>query len=349
MKNLKHLLTLLLFVSSLILQAQDTESAYQAIVHLKNGTTFQGEIIKYEKGKDLILQLEGGDTLKIEHEELDRIEYKLVNSNNYSEEGIEHTSDTEGSGENMLDVIRLSNGSVFKGKIIETKEAEYYLLELAGGDVLRLEWDEIASIVKEDNATKYFESKRFKRKRSRIEFKEKWRKEREEKRRVYAFKERGWYNITYFSSTSGEQDDEFQFGLGVHNIIGYQFSRMFGLGLGLGADTYTFKTGETIYPLFLEGRGYFKEDINSFFYSLAAGYGFAFKNEGEDIVKANGGFMIHPSVGTRFGASADTNVLLDFGVKIQEAHFTREFLFTGEREIKDIIYKRLTVRLGLIF
>ena len=69
----------------------------------------------------------------------------------------------------------------------------------------------------------------------------------------------------------------------------------------------------------------------------------------KDIVKAEGGFMIHPSIGTRFGASADTNVLLDFGVKIQEAHFTREFLFTGEREIKDIIYKRLTVRLGLIF
>ena len=316
---------------------------------MKNGTTFQGEIIKYEKGKDLILQLEGGDTLKIEHEELDRIEYQLVNSSNSSEEGIERTIDTEGSGENTVDVIRLSNGSVFKGKIIETKDSEYYLLELAGGDVLRLEWDEIASIVKEENATKYFESKRFKRKRSRIEFKEKWRKDREEKRKVYAFKERGWYNITYFSSTSGEQDDEFQFGLGVHNIIGYQFNRMFGLGLGLGADTYTFKTGETIYPLFLEGRGYFKEDINSFFYSLAAGYGFAFKNEGEDIVKANGGFMVHPSVGTRFGASADTNVLLDFGVKIQEAHFTREFLFTGEREIKDIIYKRLTVRLGLIF
>ena len=344
MKNLKRILTLLFLCLFSTLFAQN-EGDYQAVIYLNNGGIFRGEILKYEKGKELVLELPNGETKRFKHREIDRIEYEKI-----SAPPVEIRIESTGSDSAMIDVIRLTNGSIFKGNIIESIEGEYYELQLAGGDVIRFDWEEIASIVQEEDRVVYYEQPDpFSKQRSKAEFKEKWREKRLEKRNVYAFKERGFYNIIFFSSTSGEQSGQFQFGLGLQNILGYKFKRPFGLGIGIGADTYSFRTGETIYPLYAEARGYLKEDINSFYYSMALGYGFAFKNKEEEIVKAQGGYMIHPSFGMRFGASADTNLLLDFGLKFQKANFTREFLFTGEREIKDVLYQRFTVRLGLIF
>ena len=349
MKNLKHLFTVLFCFCALCIFAQTDDSALEAIIHLKNGSTFKGEILKFEKGKDLVLQLEGGDTITFREDEVARIEYQLGSNKEPSE--VEKPRSNVDPNAPTQDVVRLRNGSVFRGKIIEEKGGEYYLLELEGGDVLRLDWDEIDALTEESDPGGYYEatSKMRAKKRSKAEFREEWRREREEKRSIYAFKERGWYNVTYFSSIGGEQSGEFQFGLGIHNVVGYMYNRKFGIGLGIGADTYSFQSGETIYPLYAEARGYLNKEFNSFYYALATGYGFAFKNKEEEILEARGGLMVHPSFGVRFGASEHTNMLLDFGWKLQKAHFMREFRFTGEIEVKDVWYNRFTIRLGLIF
>ena len=165
----------------------------------------------------------------------------------------------------------------------------------------------------------------------------------------YKFREKGYYNATYFSSSSGWNQDELQIGLGAHNVTGYQFNRMFGLGFGFGIDAYSFDEGEVLYPVFVEVRGYLKEKWHTPYYSLNVGYGFAILDEESENAEATGGIMIHPAIGFRFGANKDTNVLMDIGYKFQRAEFTRDLRFSGDRELREILFKRMTFRLGLLF
>lgn len=352
MKNLKQLLTCLFLFVLCTTFAQERPSAdYISVVYLKDGSIFRGDIVSYERGGVLEIKIIGGQVIKFQDEEVHHIEQERVERQEPVVEETAPISVTPEVEENtkQIDKVILTNGSIFKGRIIESKEGDYVKLQLAGGDVLRLEADEIDTITKVEDDSKYPRNFNYNRRKNRVAFKEEWKLARQEKRNIYAFKEKGIYNVTYFSSTSGESEGEFQFGLGLHNITGYQMNRLFGLGIGFGVDTYSFKTGEVLYPVYLEGRGYLNKKINSPYYAVAAGYGFAFKNADEEILEADGGIMFHPSIGTRFGASEDTNILLDIGVKFQKARFVKEFIFSGEREEKDVLYQRLTIRLGVIF
>ncbi|MCI5083664.1 MAG: hypothetical protein MRY78_18345 [Saprospiraceae bacterium] len=237
------------------------------------------------------------------------------------------------------DVVYLLNGSVFKGKILEYEKGAVLLLELEGGSVVEIEDSEIDKVVQEAVEIEEKEKKQSNT--------SKYSKPKED--RVYQFKENGIYNAIYFSSSNGQANGELQVGIGAHNVFGYQFNRWFGLGFGVGVDSYSFQDGETLFPVFLEARGYFKKSWSTLFYSMNAGYGFATTNEEEQIIEADGGLMFHPCVGYRFGANKDANVLIDFGYKFQWASFTRQLEFTGDREVRDLLFKRMTIRLGLIF
>lgn len=359
MKIVKHILVIMVLVTSFISTSfaqNDRSEHFISVVYLKDGSIFRGDILKYEREGILELRIIGGQVIKLNDEEIDHIEQERMDRPQVEQEieepyieKNETTSSTGYNREGYIDVVLLNNNTSFKGKIIEEKEGEYLLLKLSGGDILRLEAQEIKKVTQEQEDGAYTERRSSKVRRTKEEFRAEWRESRNAKRNVYEFKEKGFYNATYFSSTSGEQEGEFNFGLGFHNVFGYQFNRLFGLGLGLGLDTYSFESGETLYPVYLEGRGYFREKINTPYYAIGLGYGFAFENEDEEILEAEGGIMAHPSIGMRFGASADTNLMLDIGVKIQEAKFVREFTFTGEREERDITFQRITIRLGLIF
>jgi len=99
----------------------------------------------------------------------------------------------------------------------------------------------------------------------------------------------------------------------------------------------------------MELRGYFTKRIKSPYYTVKGGYGFALKDEDDNITEAKGGYMIHPAVGIRLSADEDLNVLLDIGYKFQKATFKTEFPWGQDFFEKDITFKRLTLRLGLIF
>ena len=359
MKILKHILAIIILMTSLIntgFAQNERSDNFISVVYLKDGSIFRGDIVKYERGGIMELRIIGGQIIKLNDEEIDHVEQERMDRSPSGQEGEEPLVDKKETAssndynrDGYIDVVLLNNNSSFKGKIIEEKEGEYLLLKLSGGDILRLEAHEIKKVTQEQEDGTYSERRSSKVRRTKEEFRAEWKESRSAKRNIYEFKEKGFYNATYFSSTSGEQEGEFNFGLGFHNVFGYQFSRLFGLGLGLGLDTYSFESGETLYPVYLEGRGYFREKINSPYYAVGLGYGFAFENEDEEILEAEGGIMAHPSIGMRFGASADTNLMLDVGVKIQEAKFVREFTFTGEREERNVTFQRITIRLGLIF
>lgn len=235
-----------------------------------------------------------------------------------------------------VDELYLKNGSVFRGVILEYKQGELVRFELYTGDQLVFREGEIERVVQ--NKVVGNDLGRL------------TKKQRKQRRvKTYEFSERGVYNVTYFAALPGRFLETAQLGAGLHNVTGFQFNRWFGLGLGLGVDNYSLNNGESFYPLYAEFRGYLRKSIKAPYYSFSAGYGFAFSDSSDGILDAKGGLMLHPAIGIRLGAGPDANVLMDIGYSFQKATIKRELWFSGDVEIREMLYKRLNIRLGLIF
>lgn len=235
-----------------------------------------------------------------------------------------------------LDRVYLKNGSVFQGKLVDFEYGKALILELSNGERIEFKDEEVEKVVMEVDTAKVA-----------IPVEEK--KGKKKKSNVYAFRESGIYNVTYFANLNGRDDDGLRVGFGAHHVLGYQFNRWIGLGIGLGVDTYSFGDGESLYPVFMEARGYLFKKRMSPYYSMGCGYGFAFANSDEDIDEAEGGLMLHPAIGYRLGASSGGNVVIDVGYKFQSATFTRINDFNDSREVREQYFKRLTLRIGLLF
>lgn len=238
------------------------------------------------------------------------------------------------NGQQILDVIYLKDGNVLKGTILSYQQKESVRLKLLDGETRTISDSDIQKITQE---------------RMTEEVKEPVVEAEPQRKIPYSFKEKGIYNITFLSMANGKLENEFQFGIGVHNVTGYQFSRLLGIGVGVGIDNFSLGSGEVIYPIYAEARGYFKRKNKSPYYALAAGYGFAFKNENQFVTKANGGAMFHPAFGYRFGGTGQGSITIDIGLKLQQASFEKMIVFTGEIETREVLYKRIAVRAGLLF
>jgi hypothetical protein len=232
------------------------------------------------------------------------------------------------------DVIYLKNGQQLEGRILEYQQGVRLMLQLSAGDTLRLRDVEIERIVQKG----YLPAEALA-----------WQKAPQKK--SYAFKEKGLYNALYFSTmNSGGPDSRLKLGIGLHNSTGYQFNRLLGLGLGLGIDTYGLSDGQSIYPLFAEARGYLLRKAVTPYYSLSAGYGFAFKNRDANVIEAEGGPLLRGIIGLRLGSDERTNVLLGLGYQYQEASFTRSLsVGGGVWEVQELTFHRIVMRVGLIF
>lgn len=166
--------------------------------------------------------------------------------------------------------------------------------------------------------------------------------------RVYAFKEKGWYqNTSVFLNIS------FSGGAGIHHAMGYRFSRLLGVGIGSGIETHDFDAIRNIIPVYAEARGFLLPKKITPYYALKIGYGIALKErffEGPSgSANAKGGFHFSPEFGVRFGAG-DVSYYLGLEYKIQNASYTYPDFFGGGAIITDkISYRRLELRTGLLF
>jgi hypothetical protein len=172
----------------------------------------------------------------------------------------------------------------------------------------------------------------------------------------YAFRERGFYNITYFSinfnkSNYRYNNGEILAGVALQNTTGFQFNRWLGAGLGLGLDNYNVIGNDAnVLSVYSEIRGYLNADNQAFYYSVAGGVGFPLVQESDktaNLTGHKGSFMVHPAIGLRFGASPKFNFFMDIGTKFQrikldqisqlfENHFT-------------VTYQRWVLRGGIMF
>lgn len=237
-------------------------------------------------------------------------------SNAYSQQGYKTT-----------DVVYTKEGSVFRGEIVA----------YTPGESLSLKISESSTIIIQDNRIK------------KIVQGAEGKGKRAKGKREYAFRERGLYNLSSVHIAAGATaaNGEFIVDLGAHHVAGFQFNRFLGVGLGVGMDYYYIGAGQNIMPVYAEARGYFKAENFTPMYSLAAGYGFAFEKEENNITDAKGGFLLYPALGFRMGGSANANYFLDFGVKIQRATFTYQDWW--DTRVNKMTYNRLVLRTGILF
>jgi len=229
-----------------------------------------------------------------------------------------------------IDIVHLKDGSEFRGKIVIYKHDDYLKMEILGGQVVEFPAKKVKKVVQQPYGQSAYVPKAV-------------------KTREYRFRERGIYNETYVNlpqsySTWGD----WNVGLGIHHVIGYQFNRWIGAGLGAGFDGYYMGYGENVIPVYAEARGYFMQKNTTPFYSVALGYGFAGKNDDKGIIEGNGGIMFNPNIGYRIGASAGANFTLALGYKLQKASFT-EPRWGSSTMKRNYTYSRLNVKLGLLF
>lgn len=173
--------------------------------------------------------------------------------------------------------------------------------------------------------------------------------------KMYAFEERGFYNVSYFGVSFGKtrlpyNTQSSHLGVAFENITGFQLNRLLGIGLGLGIDNYYATDNDAnVVSIFGEARGYLSRQNMSPYYSLSAGFGVPLVNTKDNLnlTDQRGGFMLHPAIGLRFGASSKINFFADIGTKFQHISFHQNNNWS-ENHYK-ITYQRWILRGGIMF
>ncbi len=165
----------------------------------------------------------------------------------------------------------------------------------------------------------------------------------------YDLPEKGFYHSYTFSilANSGYRPDGRLLGGGMSAAAGYHFSRLTGVGMGLGWDNYHPVAGERVMPIFVEARHFILDQARTPFVQLRTGYGVALKNTDATIREASGGWMINPMAGWRLSGRKGMNLSLGLGVKFQKAHFLYES--SSSRSEVELIYKRVQLQVGFMF
>lgn len=245
---------------------------------------------------------------------------------------------------NRSDSLQLQDGVWVMGRVYRYHKSGNILLENSRGYIQSYKAKDIRQVI-----IHLPEKER----KGEIESEERPLKERCEK--TYAFREHGFYSITYAGTINGigyNNNGEVQLGLSLQQVAGFQWNRMLGAGIGIGLENFSVgnANGPLVLPVYAEARGYFLKKNTTPYYALNVGYGFSFKDEDQRILKAQGGWLLHPAIGFRMGARDGVNFLFDVGYKFQHLTLTRDFT-QGSRDyqVQNLLYKRFSVRLGLIF
>jgi len=224
------------------------------------------------------------------------------------------------------DSVYLKNGDVLTGTIVQYSITDNVVLELRNGLELTIGRETIDRVeMSESKSTRFI-----------------------------APKHKQWYNQTSIRSLAGQDATNFQniIGAGIQNVTGYQFNKLFGLGIGIGYDMYNIDRRQAIIPVFTEVRGRFLDKKVSPQYSLGAGLGFGINAEENGISKIKPGFMWNPAFGFSIQGRDNASFSIDIGYQFQyitnvtDGHNWNANII---RTVQDYHYKRLALRMGIMF
>lgn len=223
------------------------------------------------------------------------------------------------------DRVYLKNGSVMVGKILYYQPNDTLQMQLESALIIRF----APSEVKKVKMTELSQGKT-----SRLE-------------RPYNFKERGMYDALSFNVNLGRSNRS-HLGFGFQNVVGYQFNRLVGSGLGIAYDAYYLNNGESnVVSVFGEYRGYLSKRNTSEYWTFAAGYGHPLGIKNDNLTNLKGSFMLQPTIGWRFGASSRYNFFADLGFRLQQVRY--ESNNTWAENHYTVTYRRWVLRGGILF
>lgn len=191
------------------------------------------------------------------------------------------------------DIIHLENGDVIHGEVLEYNPKENIKIKILGGSILVYKSSEVLKIEKgeiESIATEVVEA------------------------RPPHIKEKGVYhtimgNTIFFVPNWGSMPAA----LGTEYSVGYHFHRLFGLGGGIGINTYYY---ETFVPIYANVRGYLFKTSTSMYYDLNIGYGLNVSSLTWMGTRV-GGLYARPAIGVRFASTKKAHLAMDLGCNIQ--------------------------------
>lgn len=304
-------------------------------VTLRSGQQSVGRVTALEPAEGLWLAQRGGDTLFIDMGEV----RKLALSSSWP--------DLLPADADYKDVVRLNDGAVFSGFIVDYRKD--------GSVVLATDGRQLQVI---DKTAIY-----------RIEY-EKQAGSRQPAvagaKRSKPVPEKGWLSTLYMGMSMAEGNTNGQvfidpfnpfvinnrrtaWGYHVGYVLLRQSKKVVGYGGGISYDAYDPARGESMINLMGRSRYLYNRRHLAWYGLLDAGYGLGLRNANQQVTAAGSGWLLHPAIGVRLGAKADYNFTFDLGYRFQAASFTQRLPFSGDVEIRELTYQRLSLRAGIVF
>lgn len=297
-------------------------------IYHKSNLVYFGQVIRYERNGKVTMKAPYSRAVQFDLENVDRIGWSEKSRLKFMDELV--TLDSI----RTVDVVYLKDGSMLRGTMLEYRRGEFLRFQISAGE-MRINDSEIDRIVQEPKDPLVTMVMK-----------------REKPPKVYAFREHGFYSTVVFALLPGGGEYRSELGLSLQTSFGHQFNRNLGVGVGVSLDGYANEDGgDTFVPVFAEARGYIWKKRSTPYWNVGMGYGFPLRTSGanQDVRRFEGGYMLHPAIGYRLGADKTINLALDIGYKFQKAVTEREFFFSGEIVTRDVLYRRLCMRVSVIF
>lgn len=242
------------------------------------------------------------------------------------------------------DVLYLKNGSVLRGRFIDSATDSVVRIEIAGGSIFAHRTEEIERIVHNERAV--------------VEDFERYTRHSKgvEKEDLKAM--RGtWFHHSGMKASVGWSSYSLTGTIGIMHSSGYYIRHWLGIGAGASIER---NTGYTLAPMYLSLRGILTPSYNALFYGFDIGYNLPFRSSGQgsewtsrETLSAKGGIYLHPSIGLRFYSRSRAHFTLDIGYVFQTASYTYRDMWWdgsfGEPYTESRRWARPTLRLGMMF
>lgn len=236
------------------------------------------------------------------------------------------------------DVMYLKNGSVLRGKVVDSSRDTVVRIQVMGGSIFAHSLTEIDTLVREQ-AIKENEYFQYANSLSR------------QKIDLSALKGT-WFHHTNMKVSVGYNSNQPVGVIALQHSSGYFVKPWLGIGAGASIER---NAGYTLMPVFASFRGILSNTPNSFYYSCDVGYNVAFMGEANNnwgwrtMTKAEGGLYIHPALGIRFFSPSRLHFTLDVGYVLQKVSYTYNGDWNPEPYTEHNTWLRPALRLGVMF
>ncbi len=231
-------------------------------------------------------------------------------------------------------IIHLHNGSALIGILMQYEQGKPVIIELGDGEQIAVSYTSVQSLELINRKIKKSILKR-------------------SKKAPYEFKEKGWHYGGNLGLIDNNSSLGGSIGLSVDVDATYQFSRLLGLGMAIGHDSYGENGQQDYLTIQVVVTGYIAPKYTTLFYSIAGGHSIGISDQENTEwlqIEKKGGFMFYPKIGIRLSGKDGINTKLFSGIKIQKSTLERRWGEEFEELIKqERTFHRFIIGVGLVF